>query len=144
MSQHTTSCFCWRWGRQAITAMKENVAARTAALDRMKMMWFSAVGENQMNYCFRMEEENECNFYFHDSSSFHFSCYGDQSGQRRMHLHSHFCFQVWNDHNLKTITTTKIWKQLGKKGRPNNNGECLRMYMTTLEKPGRKKKKKGC
>lgn len=54
--------------------MKENVATRMAAHDRMKMMWLSAVKtveENQFNYCFRMEEEKKCNLYFHDLSYFH-------------------------------------------------------------------------
>lgn len=61
MGQHITSGLCWWRGRQAITAMKENVATRMAAHDRMKMMWLSAVKtvvEIQINYWFRMEEIN--------------------------------------------------------------------------------------
>lgn len=57
-----------------MTVMKEKVATRMAAHDRMKMMWLSAVetvGQSHINCCFRTLERDKRNFYFHDSRHFH-------------------------------------------------------------------------
>lgn len=105
--QDFTGGFCWWWGRQAMIAMKENVATRMAAHERMKMMWLPAVEtvlEKPMNDCLRMEEGNKCNLHFCDLSYFHFKyewnphVMGTSRGKKRTHLHSHFCSKVWNYH----------------------------------------------
>lgn len=41
-----------------------------------------------------------------------------------------------------TTCVCKNLKIIGKKGGANNNGQCLKMYMTSSEKPGKKNKKK--
>lgn len=111
-----------------------------AAHDRMKMMQLPAVktvGENQINYCFRMEEINKCNLYFHDLNYFHLK-YDRSPHVMETSQSIKECFFTLTSVVRCEITTfvCKNLKIIGKKGRPNNNGQCLR---TPLQRSLKKK-----
>lgn len=93
-----------------------------------------------------MEEINKCNLYFHDLNYFHLKydrsphvmetsqsikeCFFTLTSVVRCEITTFVC------KNLKNLKIFENLKIIGKKGRPNNNGQCLR---TPLQRSLKKK-----